>query len=123
MVDEMESGIRSFDKTGDGGFSAVIAFDGDFTGFKGHFPGKPVLPGVCQILALSVLAKRAAGCDFRLDEVSRAKFLSVIEPGEEARFEFTLSGSAGAIVLNGDVRVQGKGVTGKFKLVFGAGNA
>ena len=122
MVDEIKNSIWNFEKTGDGTFSAAIVFGGDFTGFKGHFPGRPVLPGVCQILALSVLAEKAAERNLRLSGVARAKFLSVIEPEEETSFEFSISGNPDASVLNGTVRVKDKGVVGKFKLVFGEGN-
>jgi 3-hydroxyacyl-[acyl-carrier-protein] dehydratase len=122
MVDEIENSIRNLEKVGDGAFSAAIVFGRDFTGFKGHFPGRPVLPGVCQILALSVLAGKALKRNLRLTEVSRAKFLSVVEPDEETSFEFSLSGNPDSTVLNGTVRVKDKGVVGKFKLVFGDGN-
>lgn len=120
MVNEIESRVLSLDGDGERGFSAVVVFGADFAGFRGHFPGRPVLPGVCQILALSVLANRAAGRPLRLNEVSRAKFLSVIEPEDEVHFEFTLSRGDATTVLNGNVRVRDKGVAGKFRLVFGA---
>jgi len=90
----------------DGGFSAHCAFPAGFTGFRGHFAGKPVLPGVCLVQAALVLAERAGGEPLRLLEVASAKFFRPVLP----EVEVLLSGSvrreeAGTLVLK--VRVTG----------------
>ena len=39
----------------DGKITAEISFPKNFTGFEGHFPGKPVVPGVCKVLSVVAL--------------------------------------------------------------------
>jgi 3-hydroxymyristoyl/3-hydroxydecanoyl-(acyl carrier protein) dehydratase len=63
---------------------AVVEFRlrADYPGFDGHFPGEPVLPGMCHI----DLAVQAAECVFstplRLAAVRRARFTRKVVPGE-----------------------------------------
>lgn len=51
-----------------------------FSAFEGHFPGDPILPGICVIQAalclLSDWKKRPA----RLEEIVSAKFFRVVKP-------------------------------------------
>lgn len=117
MVDCFSTGIPVKDTGVSGRYRVTWTFDAGFIGFKGHFPDRPVLPGVCQILAISVFAGRAIGRNLRLGEIAKAKFLSVIEPGETVEFSFTLSDIGGTVCLCGQTSVEGKGMVGKFKLV------
>ncbi len=55
-------------------------FTADFSGFHGHFPGNPVLPGIVQIMLARYTA--AAGKRARLIGVRRCKFLHSIKPGD-----------------------------------------
>ena len=62
--------------------SAEFAFKNDFTGFQGHFPDKPILPGVCQIeMALTVLEKTLKK-RVTLKTLIRGKFLNTVSPDE-----------------------------------------
>ena len=119
MIDAFSEKTPVRDLDGDGKYRVSMCFDETFTGFKGHFPGRPVLPGVCQILAFSVFACNASGMKLKLREITKAKFLSVVEPGEIANFSFSLSRDDGSMSLSGETSVEGKGIVGKFKLLFG----
>ena len=119
MIDVFSGKTPVRDVGGDGKYRVSMCFDETFTGFGGHFPGRPVLPGVCQILAFSVFACNASGMKLKLREITKAKFLSVVEPGETACFSFVLSPGDGSVSLSGETSVEGKGAVGKFKLLFG----
>lgn len=55
-------------------------FTPEFSGFEGHFPDNPLLPGIVQIMLARYTA--AAGKNSRLAGVKRCKFLHPIKPGE-----------------------------------------
>ncbi|WP_045223013.1 hypothetical protein [Desulfonatronum thioautotrophicum] len=62
-----------------------FSFPPEFVGFAGHFPGEPILPAVVQIGTGAVLAKSFLTKEtgpYRLETVTRAKFLRKLKPGE-----------------------------------------
>lgn len=71
--------------------------------FKGHFPGKPVLPGVIMVEAA---AQVGACLLLRLDEfigkipffagIENVKFRRVVEPGETLEIEVELTAKRGS---------------------------
>lgn len=68
--------IRRLD---DGSRAMTFTFPPDFTGFSGHFPDNPILPGVVQAMAAALCASE--GRTTHLAGLSRAKFLLPISAG------------------------------------------
>ena len=68
----------------------------DHAAFAGHFPGRPILPGV--ILLDIALQAITAATDITLDhcEISSVKFLSPAGPGDELEIQHSIS-ATGAI--------------------------
>lgn len=101
--DEIKDLMTEFHSVNGNEISAKFAFPESFTGFSGHFPNNPVLPGICQIqcilAALSVKHKKV----LKLKSVSRAKFLNPVFPGEK-------------ILLTGKIDHKANPVIGKFKI-------
>ena len=64
----------------EGTFSAEIAFNAAHPVFAGHFPGKPIVPGVCLLEILAAVLSRITGKEMIIDEISNIKFLQVIDP-------------------------------------------
>jgi 3-hydroxyacyl-[acyl-carrier-protein] dehydratase len=50
--------------------------------FDGHFPDKPVLPGIAQLEMVFDLIRQHAGRPLRLVEVNRVRFKKKIVPGD-----------------------------------------
>jgi 3-hydroxyacyl-[acyl-carrier-protein] dehydratase len=48
--------------------------------FHGHFPGIPVVPGVCMIQMLKEIVESVIGQTTRLVKSDQIKFLSVLDP-------------------------------------------
>jgi 3-hydroxyacyl-[acyl-carrier-protein] dehydratase len=48
--------------------------------FAGHFPGNPVLPGVCSMMMVRECASRLVGRELRYAAVKECKFLAAITP-------------------------------------------
>lgn len=84
--------------------------------FRGHFPGLPVMPGVLILEAMAqaggllVLPEdgSAAGKDFYLVAIDRAKFRRTVVPGDQLRITVTLSKArANFRKLEGKAEVEG----------------
>jgi 3-hydroxyacyl-[acyl-carrier-protein] dehydratase len=80
LREEISACMTDIEKA-DGAVSAVLLFPAGFSGFAGHFPGNPILPGVCQVQAGLVLAMAVLDGDLRLREIANAKFFQPILPG------------------------------------------
>lgn len=98
---------------GDRAASARLRFPADFIGFQGHFPGSPVLPGVCLVVAGVALAEEVAGHTLRLEGLRRAKFLSPIVADDAVSISCAVDdGKANVSVMRGEERVS------EFRLTF-----
>lgn len=51
--------------------------------FKAHFPGNPIVPGVCQVKIISELLEKYLGRRIFLSGIKNIKYLSVIIPTED----------------------------------------
>lgn len=82
-----------------GEFEAAFLFPPSFPGFAGHFPGKPVLPGIAQIMAV------VHACGFvsptAMQSVKVCKFLRPVFPGERIDMTVIQSEEEG-----GDIRAK-----------------
>ncbi len=91
--------------TRDGSCSARLTFPADFIGFQGHFPGNPVLPGVCLVEAVLGIAERAHGGPLRLERIASAKFREAVRPEQPIAIDCTSSGDGQQLRI--DARVSG----------------
>jgi 3-hydroxyacyl-[acyl-carrier-protein] dehydratase len=58
-----------------------VRLNPDHSIFSGHFPGNPVLPGVCSMMIVRECASQMAGRPLRYASVRESKFLEAITPG------------------------------------------
>jgi 3-hydroxymyristoyl/3-hydroxydecanoyl-(acyl carrier protein) dehydratase len=49
--------------------------------FRGHFPGRPVLPGVGQIMLVVALCRAAGWGELNVAGLERVKFIDPVGPG------------------------------------------
>ena len=73
------------------GCTAAIRFPMDFIGFQGHFPGNPVVPAVCLISTVELLAEHCLGRDLTITKVVSAKFRTPILPEQTVTIQATLT--------------------------------
>ena len=71
--------IRQIDTEGDS-VKAVLELNAGHHIFKGHFPGTPVVPGVCMMQMVKEMVEMHAGAPVLLSKADSMKFLSVIDP-------------------------------------------
>lgn len=73
---------------------AEVVVDPDNPIFVGHYPGRPVFPGVCQIDCVHrtvLAAARIEGVAPVLSAVSTARFLRVVSPHDEIHIETVIA--------------------------------
>jgi 3-hydroxymyristoyl/3-hydroxydecanoyl-(acyl carrier protein) dehydratase len=66
-----------------------LSIAGDHPAFAGHFPGRPIVPGV---VLLDACLRALGGTATR---IASAKFLSMVLPGEAVRLEVENNADAG----------------------------
>jgi 3-hydroxymyristoyl/3-hydroxydecanoyl-(acyl carrier protein) dehydratase len=80
-----------------GGFQATLQVDEQFVLLPDHFPGNPILPGMCMVQAVLLAAAAAMGeNDLRLCTVKNAKLVQPVFPGD-------------AVVIDADMRRDADG--------------
>jgi|SRR5690554_5037228 len=93
--------VEGTEKTANG-ISARIQIDKDHDIFKGHFPGNPVMPGVCMIQIIKELTENTIQKDLFLTQASNIKFMSIINPEINLSLEISIDISE----EDGDVKVR-----------------
>ncbi len=76
--------------------------------FAGHFPGRPILPGVFQLELTRVAAELVLHCSLSVREIRKAKFQRPILPEEIVRLELKVSTNGSAIQARGGFSVDGE---------------
>lgn len=73
--------------------------------FKGHFPGSPVMPGVCMIQMIKELTERTMNKKLFLNVASNVKFMAIIDPTVNETIDLTLN------IIEAEDSVKVKNVT------------
>src|SRR5438552_9920825 len=92
----------------DGASVIEFLFGLDDPTFAGHFPTRPLVPGVFQLEMARAAAEWALDCLLTVREVCQAKFLRPILPEQIVRLELKCSESDGAILVRAGFSVGGQ---------------
>lgn len=95
---------------------ASFTFGPDFIGFQGHFPGRPILPGVCEVQAALLLVEAHLHHAVRLRQIERARFSAPATCGERLDYQCTTKEDVdGETVVRTIVR-RGEATIARFRL-------
>ena len=97
----------------DGGVDAVLEIPSDSPWFAGHFPGRPVLPGVAWLHTAAELVRKHVRRGGRTLEVSgfrNVRFLRSIESGVRASLVVGVPVAGRPNELRFEVRIEGEAV-------------
>ncbi len=72
--------IIHLEETGDNAFEARIQLDSNHKIYKGHFPGNPVVPGVCLSQMVKESLESFKGHQLQMAEAGYLKFMAVVNP-------------------------------------------
>ncbi len=74
-----------------GSVKAKISINPQHKIFDGHFPGKPVVPGVCMVQIIIELMEKVTLKKVRLREADSIKFLTVMNPIDNDEIDVTIN--------------------------------
>jgi 3-hydroxyacyl-[acyl-carrier-protein] dehydratase len=100
--------IGSLSRDADGINVFEFRFDADDPVFAGHFPNRPLLPGVFQLEMARVAAESVLDCPLAVREIFKTKFQRPILPDEIVRLELKLSETGGAIQARASFSIGGQ---------------
>ena len=78
--------IQSLQQEGDV-VNASIGLNQSHVIFAGHFPGQPVVPGVCMVQIIKEILETTIGKPLQLKAADHIKFLSMVNPQETAELQ------------------------------------
>ena len=88
--------------------------------FAGHFPGHPVVPGVCMMQMVKEMLEQQIGRETILEKASTMKFLNMINPQVNSNVSIDVKHSVAEDgKINVDAQLYGESIVFfKFKGVF-----
>ncbi len=73
------------------GYNAVVELLPEHEIYRGHFPGQPVVPGVCTLTIVRECLAAALGHGVMFRRIRECKFLAAIVPGEAVRLTLVMN--------------------------------
>jgi 3-hydroxyacyl-[acyl-carrier-protein] dehydratase len=73
------------------GFTAIVRLNAAHPVFSGHFPGNPILPGVCTVQIIKELLTESLGISVQMTRVAGIKYLEFVNPVIQPELVFTCS--------------------------------
>lgn len=72
--------IRSVSELESAGYEFLVEIDPGDPLFKGHFPERPILPGVCTIEITRACTCQVLGKQLHFTEIAQCKFMGMVDP-------------------------------------------
>ncbi len=116
LRDEVLQCCESPGKETKAGVVACFRFPSSISFFNGHFPDRPVVPGVVQVEMTRVIAEQVLDKPLAIAEIRSAKYLSAIVPDDLIDVCLTVKESDGEFQINGKLSV-GETLTSKITLI------
>jgi 3-hydroxyacyl-[acyl-carrier-protein] dehydratase len=87
--------------------------------FKGHFPGHPVLPGVCMLEMITEITGSHLQERIRITSASMIKYLNMIDPNKDPLIQFEIKYQRGTTNIATEAKIySGNRVFMKCQLSF-----
>jgi 3-hydroxyacyl-[acyl-carrier-protein] dehydratase len=92
--------VLSEEKTGDSKHTITILVNKNHEVFKGHFPGNPIMPGVCMIQIIKELTESITKSSLMIQTLTNVKFMALINPetNPELRLELDITSTGDNLV-------------------------
>lgn len=84
--------------------SCRIVFNVNHDIFKGHFPGQPVVPGVCMMQMVKELLEAQTDSSLWMRDAGQVKFLQLITPDVHPMINISWKEDANGFSVNADFK-------------------
>ncbi|MCM4158830.1 hydroxymyristoyl-ACP dehydratase [Antarcticibacterium flavum] len=93
----------------EGDHTAILRINNSHHLYNGHFPHRPVTPGVMLMQLFKEDAERTCGKTLYLKKAVNVKFMAVVDPNEDPQLvlEYSLENIDGELGLKGVARHKG----------------
>lgn len=81
-------------------YSCRVVFNSEHAIFKGHFPGEPVVPGVCMMEIVKEQLQQQLNKKLSMQLAGNVKFLQFITPGVEPLLSISWKDIEGGYKIN-----------------------
>lgn len=71
--------------------NARISLNKDHGIFNGHFPGQPVVPGVCMLQIVKEILELQMDARLQIREADNIKFISILDPNRHGMVDLKIS--------------------------------
>src|SRR5690606_4259392 len=85
---------------GENKWEGKILFHADHAIFKGHFPGQPVVPGVCMMQIIKEVMESVTNKKWQIRQAAQVKFLQLITPDVSPMIHLEWADADGALSVN-----------------------
>lgn len=112
--------VVSLENTAENKHLVLIHVNAEHEVFKGHFPGNPIMPGVCMMQIIKELVEEISGSSLFMQSLSNVKFMALINPFNtpELRLELDISKTETDLVKVKNVTYFGDTVALKLNSVY-----
>lgn len=85
--------VVSIENSAENKYLVLIHINAEHDVFKGHFPGNPIMPGVCMMQIIKEITEQILGQSLFMQSLSNVKFMALINPFNtpELRLELDIS--------------------------------
>jgi len=100
---------------------AIIELDEHHAIFQGHFPGQPVLPGVCMLQMTKEILEFFFNYKVQLSKADDIRFLALVDPTQNKELKFIIQyelSETKSFTMNARITMNDDVVCCKIKAVF-----
>lgn len=90
-----------------GAVKATVSYEAGHKVFAGHFPGNPIVPGVCTLNMITDTLQSRVGAPVSLRTAANVKFLQLIRPGDNPVLTLSWTESEGLIAAQASLESEG----------------
>lgn len=108
IVGEVKQAFLGCRALAPGQWTAEFEFQPDLEIFQGHFPGRPMVPGIYLLQCLQMTCEQGLGRNLRMKTVKQAKFLRPVIPLCRIQARVRVAETGQGLTLRGEILDRGQ---------------